>query len=71
MTFRTNYNFSSKKRSVKSFISELPEVEFKFYCEKIEELECNDPLVIDLHLFKSGSDLKKLKIIEAMLLNLK
>ena len=23
-------------------------------------MKCNDPLVIDLHLFKSGSDLKKL-----------
>ena len=42
------------------FAKSLPEVEFKFYCEKIEELKCNDPLVIDLHLFKSGSDLKKL-----------
>ena len=28
--------------------------------EKIEELKCNDPFVIDLHLFKSESDLKKL-----------
>ena len=42
------------------FAKSLPEIEFKFYCEKIEELKCNDPLVIDLHLFKSGSDLKKL-----------
>jgi hypothetical protein len=25
----------------------LPEVEFKSYCEKIEELKCNDPLVIN------------------------
>ena len=31
------------------FAKSLPEVEFKFYCEKIEELKCNDPLVIDLH----------------------
>jgi hypothetical protein len=30
------------------FAKSLPEVEFKFYCEKIEELKCNDPLVIDL-----------------------
>ncbi len=42
------------------FAKSLPEIEFKFYCEKIEEMKCNDPLVIDLHLFKSGSDLKKL-----------
>ena len=42
------------------FAKSLPEDEFKFYCAKIEELKCNDPLVIDLHLFKSVSDLKKL-----------
>ncbi len=49
---RVSYKLSELAKS-------LPEVEFKSYCEKIEELKCNDPLVIDLHLYKSGSDLKK------------
>jgi hypothetical protein len=45
---------------VSDFAKSLDDDQFKIYCKVLEDLKCSDSLVLDLNLFKCGSELETL-----------